>query len=66
MIGVTVVNGAQVRILVIDDEENIRDNLFAILKGEGYFVDTAETGSVALTKLADTYYNLILNYFALF
>jgi len=60
MIGVNVVSGAQVRILVIDDEENIRDNLFAILKGEGYFVDTAETGSVALTKLIETYYNLVV------
>jgi signal transduction histidine kinase/CheY-like chemotaxis protein len=51
----------QPRILVVDDEEVIRDVLSKYLKRHGYLVDTAEDGNVALNKLKETSgYNLII------
>ena len=48
------------RILVIDDEESIRKSLAAILEEEGYIVDTAENGKVAIEKSRAKAYNLAL------
>jgi DNA-binding NtrC family response regulator len=48
------------KILVIDDDENIRLTLAAILKDEGYFVDVAMTGKEAIQKSETTVYNLAL------
>jgi two-component system, NtrC family, response regulator AtoC len=48
------------RILVIDDEENMRHMLQALLSGAGYGVDTAADGVFALKKLEDTRYDFIL------
>lgn len=48
------------RILVIDDEEDIRDTLKAILENEGYIVDTAKNGKEAIEKAHQAYYNLAL------
>ena len=48
------------RILVIDDDENIRNTMNAILKDEGYIVDLAATGSEAIQKAKETAYNLAL------
>lgn len=39
------------RILVVDDEENVRITTAAILEQEGYEVDTASDGQEALTKI---------------
>ena len=42
------------RILAVDDDESIRKTLEAILRGEGYRVDTAENGKQAIEKLTTT------------
>jgi len=48
------------RILVVDDEEQIRDLLTRMLEHEGFSVDTAEDGEVALGMLTGTSYDLII------
>ena len=47
------------RILVVDDE-SIRNTMKAILKDEGYIVDSAATGSDAIQKTKETSYNVAL------
>ena len=49
------------KILVVDDEESIRDVLHRILKGEGYDVRTASTGEEALARLAEGPADLVLS-----
>jgi DNA-binding response OmpR family regulator len=46
-------------ILVVDDEKNIRTTLRQALEAEGYQVSTAVSGEDALTKLAESEFNLI-------
>jgi DNA-binding NtrC family response regulator len=46
------------RIIVIDDDEVVRNNLKAILELEGYVVDTAVTGKEAIEKSNTSFYNL--------
>ncbi len=48
------------RILIIDDDENIRKALAAILEEEGYSVDKAETAKQAIEKTEKNVYNLAL------
>ncbi len=48
------------RILVVDDDEAIRNTMKAILEDEGYIVDLAGTGSEAIVKTEKTAYNLAL------
>ena len=48
------------RILVIDDDEVVRNNFKAILELEGYNVDTAVTGKEAVDKSNASFYNLAL------
>ena len=48
------------RILIIDDDENIRKVLQTILEDEGYQVDTAETAKKGIEKSNESYYNLAL------
>jgi len=50
----------QPRILIVDDDENIRNTLKAILDDEGYVVDTAVTGGEAIQKTQKTAYNVAL------
>ena len=50
--------GPQVRILVVDDERNIRNNLSMVLEAEGYKVDTASNGDDALTKVKEGLYDI--------
>ena len=50
----------QARILVIDDDEGIRESLATVLKEEGYVVDVAENGQEAIRKSKESYYNLAL------
>ncbi|MGD0496233.1 MAG: response regulator [Candidatus Bathyarchaeia archaeon] len=52
--------GEHARILVVDDDKSIRKTLEAILKGEGYYVQTAENGKQAIEKTSSSYYNLAL------
>ncbi len=51
---------ARGRILVVDDEQGIRDTLRQILEDEGYQVEEAETGERALTLVASIDYDLLL------
>jgi DNA-binding NtrC family response regulator len=48
------------RILVVDDDENIRNTLKTILEDEGYIVDLAATGSEAIQKTTKSAYNIAL------
>ncbi|MEM2281462.1 MAG: response regulator [Candidatus Bathyarchaeia archaeon] len=48
------------RILVVDDDENIRKVLTMILEDEGYIVDQAETAKEAIEKSKKNFYNLAL------
>ena len=48
------------RILVVDDEENVRITTAAILEQEGYDVDTASEGQEALEKVKDGNLDLVL------
>jgi len=48
------------RILIVDDDENIRNTLKAILEDEDYVVDTAVTGGEAIQKTQKTAYNVAL------
>jgi DNA-binding NtrC family response regulator len=50
----------QARILVIDDDEDIRKSISAVLQEKGYLVDTAENGRAAITKSEVAPYNLAL------
>lgn len=49
-----------VSILVVDDEEGIRNSLTAYLKLEGYDVDTAADGRIAVERLRQKKFNIIL------
>lgn len=48
------------RILIIEDEKLLREAFAYLLKSEGFEVDWAENGSVALSKLASFKPDLIL------
>jgi response regulator RpfG family c-di-GMP phosphodiesterase len=49
------------RILVVDDEQVIREILADFLSMEGYWVRTAEDGSAALVELSRSSYDLVLS-----
>ncbi|MBK7632794.1 MAG: sigma-54-dependent Fis family transcriptional regulator [Ignavibacteriales bacterium] len=48
------------KILVVDDEEIIRDSLFYILEKEGYQVDKAENGKIAYDKMIANHFDLVI------
>ena len=48
------------RILVVDDEASIVDSVSTILRYEGFEVDVASTGRVALQKAQETAFDLIV------
>lgn len=48
------------KILVVDDEEIIRDSLFYILDKEGYQVDKAENGKIAYDKMVANHFDLVI------
>jgi DNA-binding NtrC family response regulator len=52
--------GQFARILVIDDDKTIRLTMAAILRAEGFTVDTAETGREAIEKSYANNYNVAL------
>ena len=54
----TVEEGA--RILVVDDEENLRITTAAILEKDGYIVDVAASGDEAISLLKNVDYDLVL------
>jgi len=52
---------AKKRILVVDDEENLRHMLSVVLKKQGYQVESAANGEEALAKLGGGRYDFILS-----
>ena len=48
------------RILVVDDDVNVLDQLKEYLTAEGYSVDTSETGGEAINKVGKSFFNLTL------
>src|SRR5581483_4291830 len=48
------------KILVVDDEPDIRDSLQFLLCGEGYAVDLAQNGSEGIQKMSSRSYDLVL------
>src|SRR5918992_5899247 len=48
------------RLLVVDDEENLRITTAAILEQEGYTVETASSGNEAVTLLEGAEFDLVL------
>jgi two-component system, NtrC family, response regulator HydG len=51
---------AQARILVVEDEEVVRDLLVKLLTEEGYAVDSVDSGEEALRTLDREFYDLVL------
>ncbi len=51
---------SEARILIIDDDENIRKVLQAIFEDEGYTVETAETAKKGIERSEKAFYNLAL------
>ena len=51
---------SKARILIIDDDENIRKVLETILEDEGYIVETAETAKKGIEESERAFYNLAL------
>ena len=52
--------GRKKKILVVDDEENLRHMLQVMLRKHGYLVDTAADGNEALGKASGNDYDFIL------
>jgi two-component system, NtrC family, response regulator HydG len=48
------------RILIVDDDESIRNTVKIILEDEGYMVDLASTGNEAIKMTEKTAYNVAL------
>ncbi len=48
------------KILVVDDEDIIRESLSFVLQKEGYIVSEAENGKVAYEKILQDYFDLVI------
>jgi DNA-binding response OmpR family regulator len=56
----TMVSEAQNRILVVEDEGDMRDGLQRMLSRKGYSVDTAEGGLVAVEKMRQSPFQVVI------
>jgi DNA-binding NtrC family response regulator len=52
--------GETARILIVDDDENIRKVLTTILEDEGYIIESVGTARKAIAKTGKKFYNLAL------
>jgi len=52
--------GETARILIVDDDENIRKVLATILEDEGYHVESVDTAKKAIGRTRRKFYNLAL------
>lgn len=50
----------QKRILIVEDDQFLREFYQELLQAEGYFVDVAPDGEIGLAKLQQEVYNLVL------
>lgn len=50
----------QKRILIVEDDQFLREFYQELLTSEGYFIDVAPDGEIALDKLKNNEYNLVL------
>lgn len=50
----------QKKILIVEDDQFLREFYQELLTAEGYFVDVASDGEIALSKLRSNEYNLVL------
>ena len=50
----------KVKILVVDDEPGVRQVLINYLSGVGYYVDSAQDGTVALDRLSRDSFDLVI------
>ena len=48
------------KILLVDDDDALRESIVNILEGEGYVLDVAKSGYEAEMKLKNKVYNLVL------
>lgn len=48
------------KILIVDDDDTLRESMVSILESEGYMLDVARSGGEAETKIRNNVYNLIL------
>lgn len=48
------------RLLIVDDERDIRFLLVLLFEGSGFDVDSAENGAVAVARLADERYDIVV------
>lgn len=48
------------KILVVDDDQDLRENLLEALSRAGFLLDSAENGQVAIDKLAASDFDLVL------
>lgn len=48
------------RILIVEDDQFLREFYQELLMAEGYFVDVAPDGEIALSKIQTEEYNLVL------
>ena len=51
---------ARARVLVVDDERNMRSTLAEILEAEGYAVETAESGEAAVQRCSVNPFDIVL------
>ncbi len=48
------------KILIVEDDQFLREFYEELLQGEGYIVDTAEDGAIGLSKLQNGEFDLVL------
>jgi two-component system, OmpR family, response regulator len=51
---------SEINVLVVDDEEFVRNSLCDYLEDEGYLVDTAEDGEKAIEKISIKDYDIMI------
>lgn len=54
------VNITKKKVLIVEDEQYMRDLYLELLKGEGYEADSAADGDEAYQKISSNHYDLIL------
>lgn len=54
------VNNSEKKILIVEDDQFLREFYEELLSGEGYSVDSAPDGEIGLSKIQAGGYNLIL------